>query len=50
MKRGDIVVNFDMVARVIDILVDGSLVLESVRFGRWVADPKKCRLYKEGVR
>ena len=42
---GMYVINLGYLAVVREIKVDGSLLIENPRYGKWVADPEKCRVY-----
>ena len=44
-KTGDYIVNLGCVAVVVRTLIDGSLMVENPRIGKWVADPDKCEPY-----
>ena len=46
MTIGTYVTNFGILGIIREIKADGSLVLENVRKGKWVADPAKCEPYE----
>lgn len=41
----DYVLNFNDLAKVVEIKADGKLVLQNDKYGTWVSSPVNCKLY-----